>query len=82
MAFAIVKSTVNQDKQINATLEVSKLYSDSGEISYDREKYVSIAYKLGVMQGSDDGKGGKKFQSQYGLTRAEAAVILYRAFFQ
>ena len=51
-------------------------FSDAGEISQTAKPYIAVAVSEGLINGFEDGS----FRGKNTLTRAEAAVILWRAF--
>ncbi|MDP4095047.1 MAG: S-layer homology domain-containing protein, partial [Bacillota bacterium] len=72
MAVALVKALKIQVAPNNGAL--AQVYSDFSQITPSLQDYVYAAYTSGLMTGSDG-----KFNPQGTLTRAEAAVLLYRA---
>lgn len=77
MAVALVNALGYQ----NETVDERNLnqFADAGQINPNLRKHVALAVKYGLMQGSDK-NGQKTFNAQGNLTRAEAAVLLRRAF--
>ncbi|MGE5614577.1 MAG: S-layer homology domain-containing protein [Bacillota bacterium] len=74
MAVALVKALGYQGESYDESL-LSK-FTDAGQISPNLRKYVALAVKYGLMVGYDN----KTFGPQGNLTRAQAALLLYRAF--
>lgn len=55
---------------------ISRMFTDYQTISSDAQKYVAAAVENGLVSGYDDGT----FRGQSGITRAEAAAMLWRAY--
>lgn len=55
---------------------VTRMFSDYHSISEDAKIYVAAAVENGLISGYDDGT----FKGQNGITRAEAATLLWRAY--
>ncbi len=77
MAVALVKA-LGFDKE-TADLSTLNKFADRGQISENLRSHVALAVKHGLMEGYNE-KGGTYFKPKSSLTRAEAAVLLYRAF--
>ncbi|NLV35972.1 MAG: S-layer homology domain-containing protein, partial [Clostridiaceae bacterium] len=77
MAVALVNALGYQ----NETIDESNLsqFADAGSINVKLKRHVALAVKHGLMEGSNN-NGQKVFNAQGSLTRAEAAVLLHRAF--
>ena len=77
MAVALVNALGYQ----NETIDESNLsqFADAGSINVKLKRHVALAVKHGLMEGSSN-NGQKVFNAQGSLTRAEAAVLLHRAF--
>lgn len=75
IAVALVKlkgySTIGYDLSILQTM-----FTDWQSISEGARKYVSVAIDQGLISGYDD----RTFRGQQGITRAEAATLLWRAY--
>lgn len=75
IAVALVKlkgySTVGTDMT-----SITRMFSDSQSISGNAKIYVATAVENGLISGYDDGT----FKGQNGITRAEAATLLWRAY--
>lgn len=75
IAVALVKlkgySTTGYDLSILQTM-----FTDWQSISEGARKYVSVAIDQGLISGYDD----RTFRGQQGITRAEAATLLWRAY--
>lgn len=75
IAVALVKlkgySTVGTDMT-----SITRMFSDSQSISENAKIYVATAVENGLISGYDDGT----FKGQNGITRAEAATLLWRAY--
>lgn len=54
---------------------ITRMFSDSQSISENAKIYVATAVENGLISGYDDGT----FKGQNGITRAEAATLLWRA---
>ena len=77
MAVALVKALSYSNETPN--YENLEKFDDVETISPNLKKYVAIAIQKKVMQGYPaDKNGNQKFGSQDTLTRAEAAVLLFR----
>lgn len=77
MAVALVKALGYQNENVDESILSS--FADAGQISANLRKYVALSVKYGLMKGSPK-NGQTIFNPQGNLTRAEAAVLLYRAF--
>lgn len=55
---------------------IQTMFSDWQSISAGAQKYVAVAVENGLISGYDDGT----FKGQKGITRAEAATLLWRAY--
>ncbi len=77
MAVALVEALGYQ----NETVDERNLnqFADAGQINPNLRRHVALAVKYGLMEGSNK-NGQKVFNAQGNLTRAEAAVLLRRAF--
>lgn len=75
MAVALVKAMGYADDNVDES--VLDVFLDKEDISTNLKKYVEIAVKNNIMQGSPAGNG-KKFNPQNALSRAESAVLLYK----
>lgn len=53
-------------------------FSDQAQISTNLREYVATAVREGIMEGYPESGGAKTFRPLESLTRAEAAVLLYR----
>lgn len=75
IAVALVKlkgySTIGYDLSI-----LQAMFTDWQSISEGARKYVSVAIDQGLISGYDD----RTFRGQQGITRAEAATLLWRAY--
>lgn len=75
IAVALVKlkgySTTGYDLSI-----IQTMFSDWQSISSGAQPYVAVAVEQGLISGYDDGT----FKGQQGITRAEAATLLWRAY--
>lgn len=75
IAVALVKlkgySTVGTDMT-----SITRMFNDSQSISENAKIYVATAVENGLISGYDDGT----FKGQNGITRAEAATLLWRAY--
>lgn len=75
IAVALVRlkgySTAGYDLSI-----IQTMFSDWQSISTSAQPYVAIAVEKGLISGYDDGT----FKGQQGITRAEAATLLWRAY--
>ena len=61
--------------------EILESFADKASISTNLRKYVAVAVERGVMEGYPDEGAGRTFKPMASLTRAEAAVLLYRVVF-
>lgn len=77
MAVALVKALGYQNDTVDE--KILNQFADAGSINTNLRKHVALAVKHGLMQGSNK-NGQKVFSAQGNLTRAEAAVLLRRAF--
>ncbi|HEX9062094.1 MAG TPA: S-layer homology domain-containing protein, partial [Clostridia bacterium] len=75
MAVATVKLKGYQDSVYNLKT-IQDMFSDYSTISDGLRKFVSIAIEKKIMNGYPEGA----FKPQNGITRAEAATLLYNAF--
>ena len=80
IALAIVKSKGYQDEIVD-TSRLNTIFADASDIAPEKAKYVLIAYEQGFVKGSQDGSK-LLFRPKDGLTRAEAAQILFNGFFK
>lgn len=55
---------------------LSEMFSDSGSISEESQKYVYCATKNGLISGYEDGS----FRGQNSITRAETAAMIHKAY--
>ena len=77
MAVALVKALGYQNDTIDET--ILNQFADAGSINKNLRRHVALAVKNGLMEGMNK-NGQKVFNAQGNLTRAEAAVLLRRAF--
>lgn len=78
MAVALVKALKLENEPAND--EVLNAFSDNDKISKNLRKYVAIAVSKGIMKGYElDGGQTKLFRPEATLTRAEAAMLLFKA---
>jgi hypothetical protein len=77
MAVALVKALGYSNE--TADMSVLDKFADKGQISEKLRSHVALAVKHGLMQGYNE-NGKTYFKPKNNLTRAEAAVLLYRAF--
>lgn len=73
MAVAIVKALGMENESVDVS--ILNKFSDSAAISLNLKKYVAIAIKNEIMNGSKE-NGALIFNPQKPITRAEAAVLL------
>lgn len=77
MAVALVKALDYTNEAVDES--VLNVFADKDRISPKLAKYIAIAVKRGIMQGSPiDNSDLKAFKPQSTLTRAQAAVLLYK----
>lgn len=70
----LLTRALDAEKKIGSEL-ISKLsYADNGDIPANSKKYVAYVTDQGLMQGMD----GNKFAPNETVTRAQAAVVLYK----
>jgi len=77
MAVALVRALGYQND--SADESILNQFADAGSINKNLRRHVALAVKNGLMEGSDK-NGQRIFNAQGNLTRAEAAVLLRRAF--
>ena len=77
MAVALVKALGYQNEIADES--ILNKFADVGQISLNLRKYVALAVKHGLIEGSTQ-NGQTVFSPQGNLTRAQSATLLYRAF--
>lgn len=75
MATMIIRAVKYQNGDLLNNLDTSKLFVDTSSISSYAQETVKQATALGVV----NGRAGNKFDPKANATRAESAVMLYRA---
>lgn len=74
VACALVRAKGLENEAVNIS-RFYDLFKDSNRASEEKAKYILIAYDKGLITGYSD----KTFRPQGTLTRAEAAMLLYKA---
>ncbi len=77
MAVALVKALGYGNESVDES--ILNRFSDTSQISSKLRKYVALSVKYGLIQGYSE-NGCSLFKPQGSLTRAEAAMLLYKAF--
>lgn len=75
IAAIIVRAVKHEDAALLNNLDTSKMFADDKHISTFAKLSVKQAVALGIV----NGRGGNVFAPQDNATRAESAVMLYRA---
>ncbi|WP_075618341.1 S8 family serine peptidase [Paenisporosarcina indica] len=75
IAAIIVRAVNHADASLLKDLDTSKVFKDDANIS----TFASLSVKQAVALGIVNGRSGNKFDPKASATRAEAAVMLYRA---
>ena len=75
IAAIIVRAVKHENASLLNGLDTSKVFKDAKTISTFAKESVQQAVALGIV----NGRGGNVFEPQVDATRAEAAVMLYRA---
>lgn len=77
MAVALVKAMGYQNESTDES--ILNRFADKSQISPNLRKYVALSVKHGLIEGKTE-NGRSVFSPQGNLTRAEASMLLYRAF--
>jgi len=75
IATIIVRAVKYEDAELLKNLDTSKVFADNNKISAFAQQGVKEAVALGIV----NGRAGNVFAPQDNATRAESAVMLYRA---
>lgn len=75
IAAMIVRAVEYQDAQLLAGVKPTHQFADQGKIGAFAKESVQLAYALGII----NGRAGNAFDPTANATRAESAVMLYRA---
>ena len=75
IAAAVVRAKY-YDTAVADTTAIEAKFSDIASLSDEEKKYIALAVEHGIMDGFDEGV----FKPEEGITRAQAAAILDRAF--